>query len=362
MESIERMKRREMLRVRVPGKILLTGEYAVLDGAPAIVAAVERFFDCEATPAEEFQIRGAGFSWKASGPDVPELCFAHQALRTALCYLKGHGLDIQPLAFELRDALHAPDGQKLGLGSSACVCVAIVSAVLAEARNRGLMAFDRALERDRIFKLAALAHGCAQKKAGSAVDVAASSFGGLILTQRFEMAPFASAFEISPKAFADTIDRSSVHFVEQLPAPCSLLLIFSGKSASTPAHITAVQQAAARHPDRWRRFIQESTESTRHLAQALKAQDMMSCLCALEGASLALEAFEPLTGIEITTPEHRALMAFAQERGLRAKPSGAGGGDCAFVLGEKPRLDRLERDLSKAGKLCLQTKIYSEAE
>ncbi len=343
----------------VPGKVLLTGEYAVLDGAPAIVAAVERFAECAAAPAAAFQIRGAGLCWHQSGPDVPGLGFAREALGTVRRYLAGHGFELPALALDVRDDLRAPDGQKLGLGGSACACVAVVSAALAAAEESGarLQLPDAASRRDRIFKLAALAHARAQGKVGSGVDVAASTFGGLILTRRFEHERLARAFEDSPEALAQAVDRSPAHPVEQLPWPGDLLLLFSGKSASTPAHVAEVRRAAARHPERWQQFIADSAAATRGLAEALRARDMVACLSQIEAAAAALQAFEPLTGIEITAPDHRDFMALARACGCAAKPSGAGGGDCAVALGKGARLGALAAALAARGRLCFRIGI-----
>ena len=42
-----------MTRARAPGKVVLSGAYAVLSGAPAIVAAVSRYVTADsARPAE----------------------------------------------------------------------------------------------------------------------------------------------------------------------------------------------------------------------------------------------------------------------------------------------------------------------
>lgn len=347
---------------RVPGKILLTGEYAVLDGAPAIVAAVNRFVESTCARADEFQIRGAGLCWRQSGPEIPGLDFARQALGTVQRYLAGRGFELPALAFELRDDLRAPDGQKLGLGGSACVCVAMVSSALAlaESMDAGLRPEDGARRHDRIFKLAALAHARAQKKVGSGVDVAASTFGGLILTRRFDQACFQQAFDESPTAFAHVVDLSPKHPIERLPWPGDLLLLFSGRSASTPAHVARVRQAAERHPAEWRAFKVESAEATEGLARALRRRDMAACLSRIEAAAAALGAFEPLTGIEITTPEHREFMAFARARGCAAKPSGAGGGDCAVAMGAPARLDAMAAELSASGKICFRIGICPE--
>lgn len=345
--------------LRVPGKILLTGEYAVLDGAPAIVASVDRFIEVTCALADAFQIRGAGLCWHQFGPDVVGLGFARQALAVVQRYLAGRGFALPALAFDLRDDLRAPDGQKLGLGSSACACVAMVTSALeaAEAIDGGLRPLDGARRCDRIFKLAALAHARAQKQVGSGVDVAASTFGGLILTQRFEVAPFHQAFEASPKALAQIIDRSALHPVEQLPWAGGLLLSFSGKSASTPAHVAKVRQAAERHPEKWQQFMEDSAVATQGLAQALRQRDMAACLARIEAAAAAMDAFEPLTGVEITTQEHRQFMAFARAQGCAAKPSGAGGGDCAVAIGASERLSAMAAVLSASGKLCFRVAI-----
>ena len=47
------------------GKAMLAGEYAVLAGGPAIVAAVGRHLTCEATTAPRSAISGLGVTWGA---------------------------------------------------------------------------------------------------------------------------------------------------------------------------------------------------------------------------------------------------------------------------------------------------------
>ena len=50
-----------MTRVfRAPGKLVLVGEYAVLDGAPAVVAAVDRGVACAVSPAPDRRIETPG--------------------------------------------------------------------------------------------------------------------------------------------------------------------------------------------------------------------------------------------------------------------------------------------------------------
>ena len=124
------------MRAMAPGKLVLTGAYAVLDGAPAIVAAVDRYAVAEASSA---------------------------------------GLDDESAPKADVRALHDPRGRKLGLGSSAA---AFVASLGARALARGEDPSSPAV-RDRIFRAAREAHARAQG-GGSGVDVAASVHGGVL--------------------------------------------------------------------------------------------------------------------------------------------------------------------------------------
>src|SRR5262245_51622652 len=136
-----------MMIARAPGKLVLSGAYSVLEGAPCIVAAVDRYAIADAARAADLvtdEVRAA-----VEAGELP-----------------------RPVGFDasaLRD--RAPDGtsRKLGLGSSA----AILAASLAAARG-GAFA-DEAAMREAIFPLALAAHRRAQG-GGSGVDVAASVF------------------------------------------------------------------------------------------------------------------------------------------------------------------------------------------
>jgi phosphomevalonate kinase len=117
------------MRVIAPGKLVLTGAYAVLEGAPAIVAAVDRYAVAD-----------------VSAPD-----------------------DVDVLA------LHDEAGRKLGLGSSAAQMVA----------SQGARAVARGDDLGEVRVRAALFRGvreahAQEQKGGSGVDVAAAVHGGVI--------------------------------------------------------------------------------------------------------------------------------------------------------------------------------------
>jgi phosphomevalonate kinase len=117
------------MRVFAPGKLIFTGAYAVLEGAPAIVAAVDRYA-----------------SAAAASPDV---------------------VDVR--------ALQDGAGNKLGLGSSSA---SIVASLGARALAHGDDPSD-AVVRAGLFRSAREAHARSQG-GGSGADVAAAVHGGLL--------------------------------------------------------------------------------------------------------------------------------------------------------------------------------------
>ncbi len=144
-----------------PGKLILTGEYAVLDGAPALVIAVDR------------RVIATGASARCSSPFL--LAVARElALR--------YGADSPSARAALRvavdsSAFYAASDctQKLGLGSSAAVTVAAAALALAAQGSN---------DRDEVLAIALAAHANAQGTKGargSGADIAAAVYGGAIV-------------------------------------------------------------------------------------------------------------------------------------------------------------------------------------
>lgn len=149
------------MRVVSPGKIVLVGEYAVLDGAPAVVAAVDRGVACEVSPADRRRI---------TTPDG-DTRFVAPALEAAEA----------PPAHYCFTAWNPPKtATKAGLGGSAA---ATVAAIVAARQLRGAPSDPEAVH--------ALAHHVhhAVQGSGSGIDVAASARGGVLWFEAGEARP-----------------------------------------------------------------------------------------------------------------------------------------------------------------------------
>ncbi len=131
------------IAVSAPGKLVITGEYAVIDGAPAIALAVNRRsrVSVSATIGQSvLEVTTSGterfpFTWQADG----SLTFTDndpaergELLRVLFKQLVGRlpaALPDVVISIDSREFYLATDGQKLGLGSSAAVCVSLTAAL-----------------------------------------------------------------------------------------------------------------------------------------------------------------------------------------------------------------------------------------
>jgi mevalonate kinase len=278
------------LRVSAPGKLFLVGEYAVLEGGTAVIAAVDR-------RANGRLIAGA----PAESPLVVE------ATRLSRAALAARGVSV-PSGTPVVDSSALTVGtRKLGLGSSASAAAAAVGAIFAEA---GLTLDD---ERARIFEIAEGAHRAAQAGRGSGGDVAAAVYGGVLAYGR----PRAGRAEIRPLRW---------------PTGVRLEIFSTGVAATTADQLRRVEELAARRPGDYLAQMDALRTVADEFLQALLAADGPRLVEAARSAADALAALGQTADVPIVTPPFAAATALARALGGAAKPSGAGGGDVGVAL------------------------------
>lgn len=281
--------------VSAPGKLVILGDYAVLEGGTAMVAAVNR----RATAT------------LATSPEPPsEVVQAVLQLAAPLAFDPGErGLQIDTHAF------HDQAGRKLGIGSSAAV--AVVASALALGR------------RDQtVLELALRAHQLASG-GGSGVDVAACFHGGVIAAQK-QPAPIRA---LPPRL-------SGLEF----------FVLFTEESART-SELVRVCQAAPN----WRPHCAGLGALAQEGITAWLAQDAAAFLSVVARYGRAMAALGQDAGAPVVTERIEAVMRRAQEAGGAAKPSGAGGGDVVVGFSADPELG--QRLAAELGLTCLGLKI-----
>jgi ERG8-type phosphomevalonate kinase len=342
--------------VRAPLKLVIAGEYAVLEaGVPGIAAAIDRYVTCSAEPAKEVSLAtvGPGESRLEGGrPDAAgevdlapvaaardDLRFARIALKIGYRYLGELGLDLTGvrLACDSRAGmLEREDAPpvKLGLGTSAAATVSILGALLAV---HGLP-LDRPTFVRNLFRLALLAHEEAQGELGSGIDIAAAVFGGLIEYTRPDPRTAKQRRLLSPTPLAAVRGAWPGLHVEPLPIPTSMRLLagFTGKPASTRDLVHAVERWKRDHADEYAHFVKESRRAVEALGSSLRQGHAPGVLAAIHKARRSLALLGERAKVPIETPELERLISVAEAADARAKPSGAGGGDCGIAVAFDP--------------------------
>ena len=259
-----------------PGKIVLSGEYAVLFGAPAICMAVNRraVANVSASPDGGCHVTTPGFSGEGSFAVINAVCGSERP---------ASNIDLDTRAFSM-------DGRKVGIGSSAALTVALVAA-----SNNSIDVYAAALN----------AHTTLQGGAGSGIDVAAAVHGGLI---RYEM----SSRNVRTLRWPDGLHRR---------------VLWTGVPASTGAKLRKLAEQNAR-PSRAALGLVAA-----QMADAWVSGGAEKILSEYVSYVDVLRQFSVDHDLGIFDAGHDELTDAAVVSNLVYKPAGAGGGDIGILLG-----------------------------
>jgi phosphomevalonate kinase len=317
-----------VIEALAPGKVVLWGEYAVLAGAPALVLAVDRYARCTisvplrtgdgaGSATREWRFTSAGFVAAPVTMGRAALCAnvppaADSPARTAWQVLQTLDRAALPEAADVSidTAGFYRSGTKLGLGSSAAVCVALYGALC------------ELLGADRSYATVAAIHRRMQGGRGSGIDVAAAWFGGLLRFRRDLDLPADAAPEIAPAA---------------LPEHLKVRFVWAGHPAVTSEHLARFGA--------WRE--RGSTAELDALGAASATLfEPGDAMTQLREYVRRLDELDRAANLAIYDAAHRELHRLAAGSGVVYKPCGAGGGDIGAAFSYDPRA--LERFLTTA--------------
>ncbi len=259
-----------------PGKIVLSGEYAVLDGAPAISMAIDRraVVTLADSPDGQCGLTTPGFSGEGRYRIVDAVCGGSRPAKH----------------IELDTRAFADDGNKTGIGSSAALTVALIAGL-----NKSEDVLNEAL----------LAHRALQGGAGSGVDVATAVQGGLI---EFEM----RSQQCTPLAW---------------PSGLFMRVIWTGVPISTAAKLEKLAAQTAR-PSRSALSL-----AAPRMAEAWRTGNVDQIMTEYIPYIGVLRQFSVDHDLGIFDAGHDQLTDAAIPGGLVYKPAGAGGGDIGILFG-----------------------------
>jgi phosphomevalonate kinase len=297
---------------------MVSGEYAVLEGAVAVVASVNvrayaRWLprpqvDAHESVREENMDVSAGVgggspSQIGGSPQTPPM--HREAMLTRTLAEEAVGAVQAELSIDTGELRKS--GRKLGLGSSAAAAAAAAGAVLA---SRGENLNDPRVQR-RAFELALKGHKAIAPE-GSGADVAAAALGGFVRCQL----------------------QHGELVAERIAWPAQVItrVVWTGKEASTAAFVRAVRSFEARDASGYGRIRDSLHEHAARFADAIERGSGAEIAAAATGYGQSMGALGNAAGVSIMTAELQQIADLAARHGGGAKPSGAGGGDVAIAF------------------------------
>ncbi|MEM7451355.1 MAG: hypothetical protein AAF350_07940 [Pseudomonadota bacterium] len=290
-------------RVRVPGKLMLCGEYAVLAGAPAVVTCVDRYVVVDARPTYDglapvrlrgfdgdtyhYQMTGGVPTWETPGAAT---ALIDAVLRT-----------VQPLntALVVDSTAFYDQGRKLGLGSSAAVAVAICAAL--GDGDRVVDALPQALA----------AHAQFQGGRGSGADLRAVAHGGTIVQRADGQGALASLLGwpagLEARAIMTTQSAATLDHVRRFEA-------WRASDANASVRLDGLAAAASHVVTEWQRA------------------DAAGIIEAMNAFTHEMRHIDAAAGLGYFAGGHDTLAELALAHGCFFKPCGAGGGDFGIAL------------------------------
>ena len=328
------------------GKLYISGEYAVVDGAGAVISAVNRELTARIVAGEETTEYPDGTSVNLtqildSGMRVfdlsDDLRYVKAGLYVAARYVRESGKDVPKyVMYDITSHLVDESGRKFGLGSSGAVTVAIISAFLEEFADDTIN-----VSRETLYKLSVLALLLAGDN-GSFGDVACSSFGQLIYYVRPSMDYMRNMLD----ALRSAEHLSVVDAVEQewagliitpliWPEDLVACVGWTGHPASSHDLVNAVRGYKKNHAEKYQKFVSEADVISRTIRDACVDNDTSMFLAAYRRARNLMSHFSVETGGFAETAQLAQLQKIASDMGWVAKFSGAGGGDCGIAITSK---------------------------
>jgi phosphomevalonate kinase len=326
-----------------PAKLVLLGDYAVLEGARALVQAVDRRAQVRIVSREDHACdvrapdlgipsaralmdENGQWQWQCDEASKAKLTLVdhvwHGMLREGLAPVSGKGFD---LYLDTSGFFHADGVSKLGLGSSAALTVAFASALATYAGHAGAIT-DRTQWMRRLLHM----HGDWQGGRGSGVDVAASVAGGLI------------GYQLVGPAREPTYEALSTDGLH-------CLFVWSGQSVSTNQSLQHLAQWRQSHAHDYDAHMRELGLVSAAAIAALKRRDLPSFIDLTKDYARGLQRFGAACGLEIYSPAQKELAGMASGTDVSYKPCGAGGDFGVVFAEDAERLATFERVIVSAG-------------
>lgn len=326
------------IQVSIPGKIVISGEYAVLDGAQAIVSTLKQKVNITIQKSDKnhniyttsvlqgvfpFTIDDdANVLWLEADPGVFGLLLQHAfkilqpKLKEKLCIV----VDSSEFFRTTKDGIAI----KLGIGSSAAVSVGITQAL---SQYQDIRSSPK-----NLLTQANSIHQGLQGIQGSGIDVTCC---------------FADQGVI--ECTKDSV-KNHTWSILNWPNGLHLKALTTSQYGSTNKLVANYQRASSLYPKEFRSALDQFLDITQSLSNAWKSEDVDLIIDLLRAYDVQIKKLDKIGDIGIYTQVHADIQNIASRHNVFYKPSGAGGGDIGLAFGSS--LDALSDFSDGIGKVA----------
>ena len=308
------------IQVSIPGKIVISGEYAVLDGAPAIVSTLNQKVNITIQKSDKnhniyttsvlqgvfpFTIDDdSNVVWLKTDPGVFGLLLQHafKILKPKL----NEKLCISVDSSEFFQTTKDGTAVKLGIGSSAAVSVGITQALSQYQKIRS--------SSENQLTQANSIHQALQGKQGSGIDV--------------------TCCFVDQEVIECTKDSVKNHTWSILNWPTGLHLkvLTTSQDGSTKRLVTNYKMVSNLYPKEFKNSLDQFMDITQNLSNAWRSEDVDQIIDLLRAYDVQIKKLDKIGDIGIYTQVHADIQNIASRHNVFYKPSGAGGGDIGLAF------------------------------
>jgi ERG8-type phosphomevalonate kinase len=319
------------IEVKTYGKMLIFGAYSILE--PGNIGLVVNVNKGTTTRIEEtkggqlvLDIKNLDISVTGSvtghkiklQKENDSVLFIKNAIEYSFKYLNHEGIRIKDIKItSINDAeLIVTRKLKTGFGSSATSTVGAVAAIL------GLHGIN---DRNKVYKISNYSHFKTQGDLGSGFDVSAACFGShFFMSEKRDMPDF-----------IEYVNSGLDMLKEEFYWPQNLipLVIFTGKSSSTPSLISRINGFKQRKPVQYEKFIDEYNRINLECKRAFDHNSITDIKRCLEKSWELRKELGEMAKVNIEDNKTKNLIENLKINGAyTAGLLGAGGGDSILVL------------------------------
>ncbi len=320
------MKTKQTVTASAPGKLMLTGGYAVVHGQPTIVTAVDQRIQVtvQKNGEDAFHLFAPDLGLNAYSKTINDL--GKKELPKSVRFVEilyKNFLEEFPQSEGINVTTHSEFSSSFGFGSSSAVTVAFAKALTT--------LYGLSLSNQQLFKM------CYQtvievQGVGSGFDIAAAIWGGTL-------------YYVSPAKIVRQIELKKI----------SLVVGYTGVKADTPTLIRMINSKLRRQPKEIRKIFLTIGEISEKLEKKLIENDFQAI------GKLFNSHQQQMRKLGVSSAELEKLITSALDAGASgATLSGAGGGDCMIALVDDKSRKKVVNAIEQVGGEVIRVNLQAE--